>query len=232
MDNFLIDGKSVRDELLSRVDLTYRKFSEGLNPSVENILGVRIPDLRWLARRIAKGEWTTYLDTANNYYMEERLLQGLVLGYVKPGDKVEAYLERVSAFVHIINSWSVCDSFSFAGGKIFVKANEAIIWPFLKKCMNSKEEYEVRFGVVMSMKYFIDKAHIEELFGCLDSIHHDGYYAKMAVAWALSDCFVWYPQPTLDFLQKNSLDDLTYKYTLRKIRESDRVSDEMKHLLV
>ena len=35
----------------------------------------------------------------------------------RPDEDVEVYLHRVTCFVWMINSWSVCDTFKFAGGQ-------------------------------------------------------------------------------------------------------------------
>jgi 3-methyladenine DNA glycosylase AlkD len=78
------------------------------------------------------------------------------------------------------------------------------------------------------MKYFIDDSHIDELFGFYDSIHHDGYYVKMAVAWAVSFCFVAYPEKTIEYLKRAKLDDFTYNKSIQKTIESYRVDEEMK----
>lgn len=61
-----------------------------------------------------------------------------------------------------------------------------------------------------------------------DHIRHEGYYVKMAVAWALSVCFVKYPDRTLDYLKNSSLDDDTYNKALQKIVESYRVPADLK----
>jgi hypothetical protein len=50
----------------------------------------------------------------------------------------------------------------------------------------------------------------------------------MAVAWAVSVCFVRFPEKTLPYLLACSLDDDTYHKALQKITESARVSGEMK----
>ena len=89
----------------------------------------------------------------------------------------------------------------------------------------------MRFGVVMSMSYFVDEAHLEELLACYDSIRHEGYYVKMAVAWALSVCFVKFPERTMEYLKNNSLDTFTYNKTLQKIVESFRVDKDTKTLI-
>lgn len=225
---YLLHGKTVREYILKLAENSNKEFAVKLNPGVENVLGLRLPELRKLAAEIAKSDWKAYFATASSFYMEERMLQGLVLGYVKPDDDIEMYLSYVTRFVNIINSWSVCDSFKFAGSKKYFSAHSDIIWEYLKSFIASGKEYEIRFGVVMSMKYFIDDAHIDELFGLYDSICHDGYYVRMAVAWAVSSCLVAYPEKTLEYLNRAELDDFTYNKSIQKAIESYRVDEEMK----
>ena len=231
MENFLLDGKSVREHIIVLSKNGNKEFGQKLNPGVENVLGLRIPDLRALAKRISKSDWEQYLSTASSYYMEERMLQGFVLGCIKPDDDIEDYLCRVSKFVDIINSWSVCDTFKFAGGKKYIHKHADRIWEYLKSYIHSSGEYKIRFGVVMSLSYFIDDEHIEELLSLFDGIKHEGYYVRMAVAWAVSVCFVKFPDKTMAFLKSCSLDDFTYNKSLQKIIESYRVSDEQKSMI-
>lgn len=230
-NKFLLRGKPIREHLLALAENSNKAFAEKLNPGVENVLGLRLPDLRKLAVEIAKSDWKSYLADAPSFYMEERMLQGLVLGYVKPDDDIQEYLSYVTRFVNIINSWSVCDSFKFAGSKKYLSAHSDIIWEYLKSFFSSDKEYEIRFGVVMSMKYFIDDSHIDELFGLYDNILHEGYYVRMAVAWAISFCFVAYPDRTMEYLKKSTLDDFTFNKSILKTIESYRVDDDMKTVL-
>ena len=230
MAAYLIDGHTIQEEFQDLACRANKPFTQGLHPGVPHVLGLRIPDLRSLAKRIASKDWETYLSEAGEYYMEERLLQGLVLGYVHPDD-IEIYLQRVTRFVHLINSWSVCDTFSFAGGYPFVIKHQERIWSFIEDRMKSEQEYEIRFGVVMAIKYFINQQYIDELFKRLDCISHDGYYVKMAIAWAISVCYVKFPTRTLEYLSHTKLDDFTYNKSLQKILESYRVSDFEKKVI-
>lgn len=229
MEEYLLDGMTVKEHLLELARHGNKPFTSGLHPGIEHILGIRVPDLRKLAACIARTDWQHYLASADTYYMEERMLQGMVLGCIHPEEDVEIYLERVSRFVRNINSWSVCDTFKFAGGPKFVKKHAPRLWKYLKSWMQASGEYEIRFGVVMSMSYFVDEEHIVELLACYDRIRHEGYYVKMAVAWALSVCFVKFPEETMRYLKGNpALDDFTYHKTLQKITESYRVDADMK----
>ena len=229
--HYRLDGLTIKEHLLQLVERGNKKFTESLNPGVEHILGIRLPDLRKLAARIAKDDWEAYLDSADTYYMEERMLQGMVLGCIRPDADVEVYLHRVTRFVWSINSWSVCDTFKFGGGKRFIEANKDRLWEYLKTWMRAEGEYEIRFGVVMAMKYFIDEEHIDELLSLYDSIRHEGYYVRMAVAWALSECFVKFPEQTMMYLKQNSLDKFTYNKALQKITESYRVDAATKGVI-
>ena len=97
--------------------------------------------------------------------------------------------------------------------------------------MQAEGEYEIRFGVVMAMQLFIDEEHIGELLSLYNMIHHEGYYVRMGVAWAISVCFVKFPQQTMAYLQQNSLDNFTYNKALQKIVESYRVDAATKDVI-
>ena len=61
------------------------------------------------------------------------------------------------------------------------------------------------------------------------SKRHEAYYARMGVAWALSVCYVKFPERTLRWLREECpLDDWTFNKTIQKIGESFRVSPEGK----
>ena len=64
----------VRDELYKNVDIEYGKFSASLTPGAGNIIGVRIPVLRKMAKEIASVNWKEYLDGARDDTFEEVML--------------------------------------------------------------------------------------------------------------------------------------------------------------
>lgn len=218
----------IREELLKLSEEKYREFSSRLIPGVDNILGVRLLHLRKIAKNIAKKDWRKYLKNANDTHFEEVMLQGMVIGYVNDSN-IEEILVYIKNFIPKINNWSVCDSFS-SGLKIANK-NKEIVWEFLKKYLSSEEEYEVRFAVVMLLNYYIDEEYIRKVLKELDKVNHNGYYVKMAVAWAVSVCYVKFEDITLEYLNNNNLDDFTYNKSLQKICESLKVDKERKFLI-
>lgn len=217
----------IRKQIFELIDTDYQKFSATLIPTINNVLGVRLPELRKIAKKIVKGDWRAYLETAKDEYFEEVMLQGMVIGYVKTD--IEEHLSYVASFVPKIDNWSVCDS--FCTGLKSTKENKERVWEFLQPYLSSKKEYEIRFGVVMLLDFYIETEYIERVLNLLDRVKHEGYYAKMAVAWAVSICYVKLPDSTMEYLRNNTLDDFTYNKALQKITESNRVDKETKSLI-
>lgn len=219
---------TIRKQIFELQEASYQKFISALIPNIDNVLGVRMPDLRKLAKEIAKGDWRTYLQTANDEYFEEVMLQGLVIGYAKAD--VEELLTYIETFVPKMDNWSVCDS--FCTGLKFTKQNQQRVWSFLQPYLISNKEYELRFGIVMLLDYYIEPNYIDRVLDLLDDVQHEGYYAKMAVAWALSICFVKLPDQTMKYLTgDHSLDLFTYNKALQKITESTRVEADVKEII-
>ena len=44
-----------------------KEFAQKLNPGVEGVLGIRVPQLRSLAKEIVRGDWRGYLAVADTY---------------------------------------------------------------------------------------------------------------------------------------------------------------------
>lgn len=217
----------MKEQLFELADEEYQKFSAALIPNINNVLGVRLPVLRKMAKKMAKDDWRSYLEHAESEYFEEIMLQGMVIGYVKTD--IEEILRYVADFVPKINNWSVCDSFCI--GLKFTKTNMKQVWDFLQPYLSSKKEYDIRFGVVMLLDFYIDEEYISRVLRLLDNAKHEGYYVKMAVAWAVSICYMKLPEPTMTYLKRNSLDDFTYNKALQKITESYRVDQETKIMI-
>ena len=73
-------AENIRKELKALADPKYRKFHSYLLPGTDNILGVRIPQLRTMAKEIIKkDDWRPFVETANTNYYEETMLQGMML---------------------------------------------------------------------------------------------------------------------------------------------------------
>jgi 3-methyladenine DNA glycosylase AlkD len=220
-------NQKIRTKLLIMADEEYRKFQSALIPGEDRLLGVRLPALRELAKEIAKGDWREYLNSAQDEYYEEIMLQGLVIGYVKASP--EEILRYTAQFIPKIANWGVCDS--FCTGLKLAKKQPELVWNFILPYLRSEKEFDIRFAVIMMLAHYITDEYIDEVLACLDRVRHDGYYVKMGVAWAVSVCYVKYPGKTMAYLKNCSLDDFTFNKSLQKIVESFRVDQEAKAVI-
>lgn len=207
----------MRERLLALAEPGYRDFSLKLLPGVENLLGVRIPALRKLAREIARGDWRGLLEhPLPEPYFEETMLRGFLIAY---GDMpLDERFARIGEFVGEINNWSVCDSFC-ATLKQARKHPEAF-FDFVRPYCGDEREYHARFGVVMLLDHFIDEVHIGRVLDVLTDVRQPDYYARMAVAWAIAECAARFPERTLRWLEEAPLDPDTRRKAERKMRES------------
>lgn len=219
--------EEIREELINLADEKYKKFHSNLCPGVENILGVRLPILRKLSKDLSKNNYEDYLNTDSVKYYEEVMVEGLIIGYIKTDN--ETRFKYIRNFVPKINNWAVCDS--FCNNLKFTKKNMSEVWDFILPYASSTNEFDVRFAVVMMLNFYIVDDYIDSVLSILNNIHHDGYYVKMAVAWAISFAYIHFPDKTLSFLKNNNLDNFTYNKSLQKIIESNRVSSEYKDLM-
>ncbi len=216
---------TVRQQLEALADPNYRAFQQTLLPGVDDLLGVRLPELRRLARLIAKDDWRGYLAVAPSDSFEERMLQGMVIGCAK-ADCTEL-LAYTAAFVPVIDNWSVCDS--FCSGLKLPRQYPQEVWDFLQPYLSAAQTYPLRFGVVMLLLYYLDSSHIECVLTLLDAAWTETHYARMAVAWAVSMCFARFPERTMRYLtQQHTLDPETYRRALQKIVESHCVEEDWK----
>lgn len=217
----------IKEQLKEWAEPQLSAFSSGLIPGEEHVLGVRLPKLRAYAKELAKQDWQTYLKEATDDSMEETMLQGMTLGYVKADfATIEPYL---TAFIPKISNWSVCDS-TCTTLKIAQKEPERV-YQYLQTYLHDEKEFFIRFGVVMLLAHFINETYIDEVLREMNRIHHEGYYVKMAVAWNLSVCYIKFPEKTMALLKENELDDWTYNKAIQKMLESYRISKEEKEIL-
>lgn len=216
-----------KKRLLELADPKYRDFQRKLLPGTENILGVRVPKLRKLAGEIAKGDWEAFLRENNREWYENDMLQGMVIGCARMD--FGRRLELIQSFIPRIDNWCVCDVFCSSLKE--TKKHREQVWDFLQPYLASEGEYELRFAVVMLLDYFVEEDYLERTFAAFDGITSDAYYARMAVAWAVSVFYVHFPEETLAYLKNNRLDKWTYRKTLQKIVESDRVDGETKEMI-
>lgn len=246
--------EAIREELFKLADRKYRDFSEALIPGNTDMIGVRLPKLRDMAKRIAKEDFEKQLGTKSIYF-EEKMLKGLVIGYATmKDDNVDRAFYYLDNFIEEIDNWSVCDS--FCNTFKVVRKDLEKSWHHIQRYLNSDEEFKVRVGLILILNHFIKvdangnkisrKRNIEisdldmegqkgmfedRIINVLDKQFTQGYYSMMAAAWTTAEMFTTYPRSTYRLLLNNKMDNETYNKSIRKICESLIPSKEVKSIV-
>lgn len=214
----------IREKIFSLADEKYKEFHSGLCPNKNNIIGVRVPILRNYAKELVKEGFGENYEKIGTDYYEEIMLKGMMIGIQKMD--IQTKLSYIEEYIPYIDNWAICDVF-VAGLKIKEK-----FYAFIQKYLeNNKTEFEIRFGLVALLDYFIDKEHLQKIFNITDKIKKEEYYVEMAIAWLISICYIKFPKETEKYLRNNKLSNFAYNKSIQKIIESTRISQEEKNKL-
>ena len=219
--------KEFVEYLKSLKDLKYKDFSSSLilNSKYE-MIGIRTPIMRDIAKTIAKGNIEEFLKYAQDKYYEEIMIQGFVISHIKDEEVFNKYFKT-----HItkIDCWGLCDSFC-SSLKIVKKYEDKYFKEATKLALN-KEEFLSRVGLIIILDHFISEENLCTIFDTLNKIQSDKFYINMAEAWLICEMYIKFPNETKEFIKKNSLNKFTQNKAISKIRDSYRVSKEEKGLL-
>ena len=214
---------------LAKGNETYAEFNKRIVNTKMPVIGVRVPDLRRLARELASD--MSAADIRNllaekNQSFDYLLLCGLLIMHARLDDQTtidltKQYLPRVDSWAHI---------------DVFIEKKRRFTgeswWDFALECLQSEAEFTVRYGVVSLMTNFLDESHIDQVFAALRNIAHDGYYVKMALAWLYATAAVQFFELTLTELENGHIDAWTRNKAYQKMRESRRFTPRQQQIIL
>lgn len=215
-----------RAMLREEAEPEYAEFSSKLIPGKDGIMGVRIPKIRAIAKMIVKDDWESFLEDEPECF-EEESLHAIVIASA-PMD-IERRIGLIDGFLGIIDNWSVCDTFC-ASLKI-KKAERDVAYDYLASLMDTGKEFHMRVSLISRMDHFLDLDHVDDILSDIETYRNDGYYYKMGAAWAMSFCYVKFPEPSMRTLVAGKMDDWVFSKSIQKICESYRVSEGDKQKL-
>ena len=213
--------------LLSLEDKKYKDFNKSivLNSKYQ-MIGIRLPIMRDIAKKVAKTNIQEFLKYAGNKYYEEVMIQGLVISHIKDE---ELFYEYFKEYIKKVDNWALCDSFC-SSIKIVRKYEDK----YFNECINlslNNEEFISRVGLVTILNHFISENNLNDIFDLLNKISSDKFYINMAEAWLICELYIKYPVETMKFIKYNKLNKFTQNKAISKIHDSYRVSKEEKNLL-
>jgi 3-methyladenine DNA glycosylase AlkD len=204
----------------------YAAFNRRIVNTKKQVLGVRMPDLRRLAKRVAKG--MTAADAAAMYgaldesVYEEVLLFGLVLNAAKLTETEHIALTR--RYLEKVDSWAGIDVFAEKNARF----SGVTYWQFALEMLHEKREFFVRYGIVACMANFLTDEKIAQVFAELRMLKSNAYYVRMAAAWLYATAAVRYYEITMLELQNTAIDPWARRKAYQKMLESRQMSETQK----
>ncbi|MDE6585724.1 MAG: DNA alkylation repair protein [Clostridia bacterium] len=209
-------------ELKSCADDNYKVFHCKLlkNDNI-NVLGVRVPNLRKIAKKWA-GRIEEVITFPDEFY-EVTFLKLTIVSALK----YEEFIKYVDGCVALIDNWATCDCFA---PKCILKHKEDFL-PFIYKYFDVGQEFYQRFALTTLLHFYVESKYLNIIFEMSRRALTEHYYVHMAVAWLIAEVLVKYFDDGIEFLKNSTLDKKTHNKAIQKATESYRLTDKQKNIL-
>ena len=217
----------ITTKLFSLQDTAYRDFQVKLIPGMDaqKEIGVRTPELRKLAKELAKREdIREFLNDLPHQYFDENQLHAFILSGEKDFEKCMEDLER---FLPYVDNWATCDQTS---PKVFRKHRKELL-DAIRRWIESDHPYTVRFAIKMLMEHFLDEDFDPAYPEMVAEVRSEEYYIRMMIAWYFATALAKQYEAVLPYLEQKKLDVWTHNKTIQKAVESYRITDKQKEYL-
>jgi 3-methyladenine DNA glycosylase AlkD len=226
----LSDNKKLTAKLceLARSDDKCREFNARIvNDLDENVefIGVRTPDLRKIAKELARGDWQGFLRDNDWCVFEMKQIAFLLPSYLKLD--FEEYFAVIDGLISQASSWANCDALGCQ-----LAFDKRKIWGKISEYLGSDNGWEVRIGLNFAFSNFLDEENIERTLAAIQKIDARyrekasrgslNYYVKMMLAWTLAEAAIKHRAKVEKTLLQ--LDPETAKYVRQKMRDSFRIA--------
>ncbi len=211
------------NHLISLKDSKTKDFNKKIINTNYEILGIKTPLLKEIAKELSKDDIEGFLKIAKDKYYEEVLIEGFLISYIKD---IDTFIKYFNIYINKIDCWALCDS-AISSYKIFKKND------FTELCLElilDSREYIERVGYVMLLDYYVDEEHIDTILN-ISRKESSYYYVNMAISWLLSECFIKQRDKTLALLKEKSLNKFVQNKAISKICDSYRVTKKDKEMI-
>ncbi len=217
----------ITKELLSLRDDKVADFTSRTIPNIERnkILGLKTPELKAIAKKyFGTKDGEKFLNEVPHKYFEEDQVHVFMLSLIKDFD---ICIKETEKFLPLIDNWATCDQYN---PKVFSKHKNEIM-EYSLKWMKSDKTYEVRFGILNLMRYFLKEDFYMNLVDRVVEVKSQEYYINMMIAWYLATALAYRYDDILPVLKEKRLDTWIHNKTIRKACESFRITPEQKNEL-
>ena len=225
-DNWTIDDVLHLNTYLESIKRSEKiEWTKNIVSTSMKVLAILLPDLKKIAKEIFKGNYQSFLDLMPNTYFESLIIDAFIISFIKDYKEQIKYINRLTKY---IDSWSVTDTLKFS-----IKNHEDEYLEYAVKLIQSKETYKRRTGVRILFSYIKLDDYLDSIYDLLDSLKEEKeYYVNMAAAWLLCELMIKRRNETFKYLDRQKTNSFIINKGISKCRDSFRVSDEDKELLL
>lgn len=209
------------DELKSYAEPSFQRFQKRLIFTDYEILGVRTPVLRKLAKKYER-ELERIFAFPNEYY--ETVFIKLTIVSKLP---YEEFLRYLGGCVALMDNWALCDTFK---AKAIAK-NKKEFLPVLEGLFVTGKEFYQRYALVVLLGEYVEKEYLSVVKAYLLRADTQPYYIHMAAAWLTAEVLVKEYDYGVSLLKERALDAKTHNKAIQKAIESYRLTLEQKEFL-
>lgn len=200
------------------------EWSSNLLKTELPVLAMKTATIYDIVDKIYKGNYLEFLDLMIWEYYENTSINGSLINKIEDFNIKKKYLDIYSIKA---DNWATCDLLKFN-----VEGNEDKYFDLALEYIKSDKLFVRRIGLYILFN-FINDNYINDIFKLLDTFKNEKhYYVNMMLAWLLSECFIKQREKTLEYLENNELTKFTLNKGIQKCRESRRVNDEDKEMLL
>lgn len=229
----------VNRAIAQNVDAPYQRFQSKLIPNLDpkTIAGVRTPELRRMAKQLAKrADKQAFLKALPHRLFEEGQVHAFAIGLERDYD---AALKLYDAFLPYVDNWATCDQLPVQTLAQQPRATLAKVeeWLASGRC------YSIRFAIGVLMRLYLDELFEERFLRAVAAARmpsaaqqpaseDDIYYVDMMRAWYFAEALAKQEQAALPYFEAKGegalLDEWTRRKAIQKAIESRRISPEVK----
>ena len=198
------------------------EFSKKTVNTKMEVLGINLPTCKEIAKKIHEGNFLSFLEKNDYKYFENTIVSAFLINYIKDVEEKEKYINML-----YMDNWATVDTLKYN-----IKKQEKEFLDLAKKYIKSKETFKRRVGVRILFSY-TSTEYVDEIFKIIDTIYKEKeYYVNMAVAWLCCELMIKNRDKFLEYLNHHHLNDFTINKAISKCRDSFRVSEKDKEMLL
>lgn len=189
-------------------------------------IAVPSPIVKQIVKEIYKGNYLSFIDLWIWENWTNTSIIGNLISKIKDFDTQKKYLLN---YISRIDNWASCDVLKFN----VTEDNVDKLFNLATKLLQSNKPFVRRTGIRIFFSYINNSEYLPKIFKLINNLKSETeYYVNMAVAWLVAECFTKQREQTLIFLHTHSLNNFTINKAIQKCRDSFRVSQEDKQMLL